>query len=125
MDCHLNAYLRKQAGLSSIALLFQDLIDLRAQSTGLMTSIPKPQGTHKIFESDEERDHPALASLVLIEQKLQQNNGSQPAEQQAPPEQILDEENVVLEANAEDVAKHTRILPSSDDVLGKNSEASI
>ena len=100
------------------------LFDLRAQSTGLMTSIPEPQGTHKVFDSDEEQEPQALASLAWQQQKIQQTNRSQSAEQRAPLEEALEKDNSVLDAIAEDVAKHTVATPAFQDTKGKRRKAS-
>lgn len=85
-----------------------------------MTSIPEPQGTHKVFESDDEQEMQKLGSLTVADEAVAQSKiDGHPTEQQAATQGILHSTSAILDSIAEDVAKHTVAQPSQQDLNGR------
>lgn len=83
-----------------------------------MISIPEPQGTHKIFESDEEQESLTLGNLTVKEQAMQHSDGGQLVDQQAISRWRSEKDGAVMEAIAEDVAQHTVVASSNQSLEG-------
>ena len=88
-----------------------------------MKGIPPPQGTHRVFNSEDEHEQ-SLETLTLTHQKSPEGGSCLPAKQQASSEEPLSKELIPLETIVKDVAEHTVSSSSHEIAIGKCSTRS-